>query len=220
MEILVRRLKQLFTGSLLPRVGNLITLHELCLDNNHLQGLLPTEVGMLANLMTLTLSSDSFIGVIPRELGTCSELATLDLDVNKLSGQIPKEIGNLPGLDYLVLSYNQFFGTVPDKVCSFATDFNMPDSMFAHHFGVLNLLITSLVAAIPGELSALYNLISLDLSQNALIGSIPSSLGELGRFKEIGNLPGLDCLVLFYNQYFETIPDLICWQLLMESGFQ
>ena len=65
----------------------------------------------------------------------------------------------------------------------------------------LNLSDNQLTGSIPPEIGNLTNLTELRLDYNQLTGSIPS---------EIGNLTNLEWLTLNNNQLTDTIPNKIC----------
>ena len=68
---------------------------SLDLDNNNLNGPLPTELGNLANLAILDLDGNQLSGPVPPILGNLSNLIILDLSDNQLDGPIPQNFINL-----------------------------------------------------------------------------------------------------------------------------
>nr|XP_024362277.1 probable inactive receptor kinase At5g53320 [Physcomitrium patens] len=78
----------------------------------------------------------------------CVRLTTLNLGNNTLSGNIPSQSGKLVNLDRFVLSYNQLTGPIPAGSAADFCDPTLLESSF------------------------------LDLSNNRLNGSIPTTIGE------------------------------------------
>lgn len=68
---------------------------RLFLDNNHLNGTLPSELSHLSQLQILNFSKNQLGGEIPPQLGELSQLEGLYLYDNQLSGSIPPELGDL-----------------------------------------------------------------------------------------------------------------------------
>jgi hypothetical protein len=120
----------------------------------------------------LSLSFDSLYGSLPTEVGllTCP-LTVPELDyVDFLSGTIPLEMSRLSKLEHLSLSWNSLSGSLPIAV------------------GLLTLLtflnldyVEFLPGTIPNsEIGDMFsNLECLSLSENALLGSLLTSLGLL-----------------------------------------
>jgi Leucine-rich repeat (LRR) protein len=90
--------------SLPAKIGNLINLKELHLDNNKLTSL-PAEIGKLINLQTLYLKNIQ-LSSLPAEIGNLINLKYLYLNENQLTS-LPAEIGNLINLQELYLDNNQ-----------------------------------------------------------------------------------------------------------------
>ncbi|PHT61412.1 hypothetical protein T459_34752 [Capsicum annuum] len=114
---------------------------------------------------------NNFYGTIPPEIGNFTNLICLDLHTNQISGTIPSQIGSLIKLQILHIFDNHLNGPIPEEI------------------GYLS------------ELGNLKNLNYLELSNNQLTGSIPSSFG---------NLRNLQSLFLGNNNLIEEIPSSIC----------
>jgi hypothetical protein len=67
-------------------------MNFLHLDNNNLNGTLPTELGLMTRATELLLDGNLFDGTIPTELGLLELLRTLRLNGNRLTGSIPSEL--------------------------------------------------------------------------------------------------------------------------------
>ena len=105
------------TGSIPPRIGDLINLERLDLRRNQFTGSLPSEIGDLISLEILDLSGNQFTGIIPPEIGDLTNLKVLFLQGNQLTGSLPSELGNLTNLSRINLSYNQLSGFIPNEIC-------------------------------------------------------------------------------------------------------
>ena len=186
------------------RVTNLI------LDNNNLQGTVPSEIGYLDKLENLSLEFNKLLGTIPSELGNLRRLRRLSFHANGfLTGPIPPELGNLEGLTGLFLGYNNLTGPIPLEIGKLA------------RLQYLGLHTNKLTGPIPRELGNLVGLRSLDLSRNELSGPIPLELEELTQLQVLhladnqltgsiprwlGNLSELNGLYLYTNALTGSIP--------------
>lgn len=86
-----------------------VSLQELDLSNNLLEGSLPGEIRFLKDLKVLNLSNNQFTG-LPAEIGQLANLEVLNVANNKLTG-LPQELGNLKNLRLLNLSGNSYSET-------------------------------------------------------------------------------------------------------------
>nr|XP_011470498.1 PREDICTED: probable LRR receptor-like serine/threonine-protein kinase At3g47570 [Fragaria vesca subsp. vesca] len=121
------------------------------------------------------MGKNNFEGSIPTDLGKVSRLGQIFLDSNKFSGSIPSSFGNLTVLNGLYLSGNNLNGTIPSSLQA------------CHGLEVLDLSQNNLDGKIPPQLlNGLLSLsISLNLSTNRFIGSLPV---EIGKLKALGQL--------------------------------
>lgn len=83
-----------------------VSLQELDLSNNLLEGSLPGEIRFLKSLKVLNLSNNQFTG-LPAEIGQLANLEVLNVSNNQLTG-LPQELGNLKNLKLLDLSGNDY----------------------------------------------------------------------------------------------------------------
>ncbi|KAL5862137.1 hypothetical protein ACOSQ3_003422 [Xanthoceras sorbifolium] len=121
------------SGKILSWLGNMTTLVELAMPNNHLEGPIPPEFCYLNYLEVLNLAGNS-LSSIPSCFSPLSlkqvhlsrnmlqgELkdafrnrgVTLDLGYNRINGSIPNWIVRLSNLTYLILNNNNLQGSVP-----------------------------------------------------------------------------------------------------------
>ena len=100
-------------GPLPAWLGTMTELTHLNLQFNDLTGTLPVALSRLTGLEDLYLSNNGFTGRIPEELGRLTALRVLFLSYNDLTGSIPEELGNLTNLQTLYLANNDLSGCVP-----------------------------------------------------------------------------------------------------------
>jgi len=161
-------------GSIPSEIGNFNKLQILSFRNNRIRGTLPSELGRLKNLQVLNLNSNSLSGRISAEFGKLTNnLTKLDLGNNELSGPIPNELGNWRQLKILELYNNQLSGTIPTELGNLS---KLRNVTFQHN---------QFDGTIPMELSHLTHLTCLDLGNNKLSGSLSSELGRLTQMTEL-----------------------------------
>ena len=90
---------------------------HLNLDNNNLDGTLPTEMFLLSNLTLLNLSNNSLSNTIPSSLQNLTSLTYINLAYNALNGSIPATLlTQLTALEQLGLDSNLLTGTIPSGI--------------------------------------------------------------------------------------------------------
>lgn len=226
-----------FSGSI-PNI-NSTTLVTLNLSSNSIKGSLPSSLGNCevvdlsrnqfsddvsvlrnwdGNLEILDLSSNALRGSIPN-LTQFQRLTSLSIRNNSLEGVLPSTLGSYPKLSTIDLSSNNFDGPIP---FSFFTSTSIIN---------LNLSGNHLTGGIPLEGSHTSELLvlpssppmeSLDLSNNALRGGLPSDIGNWGRLKllnlarndlsgplpdDLSKLTLLEYLNLSHNNFNGQLPD-------------
>ncbi|CAB9516987.1 LRR receptor-like serine threonine-protein kinase [Seminavis robusta] len=171
-------------GTIPTEVGLMTQMTALWLDENLLEGPLPSELGLLSNLsLVLSLYTQFLTGTIPTEIGRLTGLESLYLDANSLSGIIPSEVGSCVKAEEIFLEENDLRGTIPSEL------------------GGLTLLesivlsSTSLSGSIPSELGRLSLLIQLNLDGTNLSGTVPAELGNVGFNRGIESLKLNDTLL-------------------------
>ncbi|XP_061372916.1 receptor-like protein 56 [Gastrolobium bilobum] len=174
-----------FSGKVPENILNgCMSLEELMMDNNQLNGTLPTGIGKLW-LRTLTASRNNFEGAITKEF--CQlELFLLDLSQNKLSGALPSCF-KMPS--YVFLQGNNLTGPITEITDAFTVAIDLSDNKFTGTipesiYGLKSLEFLLLGGnQLQGQLSTqicqLQKISILDLSHNNFIGSIPSCLNNL-----------------------------------------
>ncbi|XP_044414504.1 leucine-rich repeat receptor-like serine/threonine-protein kinase RGI4 [Triticum aestivum] len=141
----------------------LLSLQYLDLSYNAISGALPSDIGLLTSLTKLILSGYRLSGAMPPEIGSCSRLQLLDVGGNSLSGHIPGSIGKIPGLEIaLNLSCNSFSGSMPAEFAGLV------------RLGVFDVSHNQLSGDLQA-LSALQNLVALNVSFNGFSGRLPET---------------------------------------------
>ncbi|OUL60583.1 MULTISPECIES: hypothetical protein [unclassified Flavobacterium] len=196
-------------GYLPTQIDQLKYLTYFNVNVNKVAGTILPEIGQLENLEVLYLNQNELTGNIPSALGQLKKLRILDLRVNKLTGEIPSVIGQLKELQTLNLGTNQLTGKIPSEIGQL------------ERLEMLALSYNQLGGDIIPEITKLSKLSSLFLHYNQLTGSIPIGIGQLGSLKEIylytnklsgtipkelGLLSNLITLSLNYNQLTGEIP--------------
>ncbi|XP_073289160.1 probable inactive receptor kinase At5g10020 [Primulina huaijiensis] len=226
-----------FSGSI-PKIDS-TTLDILNLSSNSISGLLPPSLGNCrivdlsrnllsdditvlkawnANLEVLDLSFNNLTGSIPNATQFQS-LTVLNIRNNSLYGILPLLLGSYLKITTVDLSSNRLDGSIPP---SFFTSTTMKN---------LNLCCNQLTGPIPLEgahtnellvLPSVPPMEFLDLSNNLLMGELPSDIGNWGRLNllnlsynnlsgllpnELSKLSGLEVLNLSHNNFNGHIPD-------------
>ncbi|KAF5750801.1 receptor-like protein 12-like [Tripterygium wilfordii] len=173
-------------GTFPAKIFQVPTLETLDLSNNKfLRGSLPV-FPQNASLKNLVLSDTSFSGTLPDSIGRNRNLSRIDLAGCNFSGPIPSSMRNLTQLVYLDFSSNAFTGPIPPFHGS-------------KNLTYLDLSRNKLKGVISStHWQGLLNLVNVDLQNNSLNGSIPSSLFTL---------PSLQKLQLSKNQFVGHFPE-------------
>ncbi|CAL5346609.1 unnamed protein product [Camellia sinensis] len=190
-----------------------VALHELTLLNlfiNKFHGEIPRAIAELPNLEVLNLWQNNFIGSIPSELGQNGKLIELDLSTNKLTGLLPKFLCSGRKLKILILLNNFLFGPLPDDLgkCDSLSRVRLGQNylngsipngfLYLPELSLMELHNNYLTGQFEEERSKVASkLTQLNLSNNRLSGSLPSS---------IGNFSSLNILLLNGNRFTGEIP--------------
>ncbi|KAF7089496.1 hypothetical protein CFC21_092458 [Triticum aestivum] len=161
-------------------------------------------------VVALDLPGLGLLGTLSPALANLTHLRRLHLPGNRLQGALPAELGRLRELSHLNLSDNAIGGRLP------------PSLSRCRHLRTVLLHTNKLQGHIPPELFlSLRSLEVLNLGQNRLTGSIPSSVGGLVNLKllvlefnnltgdipwQVGSLASLVGLGLASNQLSVSIP--------------
>ncbi|EPS63556.1 hypothetical protein M569_11228, partial [Genlisea aurea] len=202
------------SGSLPPSLGNCVVLD---LSGNLLSGDMSAVTDWNENIEVLDLSSNKLTGNVPN-LTKFQKLTRLSLVNNSLEGSLPPSLGSFPKLTTVDLSSNRFDGSIPGNFFASVAITNL--NLSGNHltgslpFGGSHTTELLLLPPVPP-------MESLDLSNNALTGGLPSKIGDWGRLKLLnlannslsGPLPGeltklsmLEHLDLSHNDFNGQIP--------------
>ena len=108
-------------SSLPTEIGGMSLLTEVHFEGNKLTGKIPSEFGLLFNNGApgvMTLNNNFLNGTIPSELGNMKGILELILDHNDLTGTLPGDLGNLPLLNVLRVASNILSGPLPSNLAS------------------------------------------------------------------------------------------------------
>ncbi|PKU61709.1 LRR receptor-like serine/threonine-protein kinase GSO1 [Dendrobium catenatum] len=154
------------------------------ISNSSISGKIPNWFweDLSSNLSLLNISFNKFEGRIPDPM-KIAPFADVDMRNNLFSGSIPMPSTQVELLDF---SCNQFSGTIP-------SNFGQLQPYIIH----LSLAYNNLTGTIPSSIGYLQELQIINLSNNFLIGPIPSSLQ---------NCSYLKALVLQHNNLSRQIP--------------
>ncbi|RDX90106.1 Protein BRASSINOSTEROID INSENSITIVE 1, partial [Mucuna pruriens] len=209
-ELLVRNCS--FTGSFLLPWQPLPNMRKIDVSDNNIIGQIPSNnlSSILPNLQFLNLSRNHLQGSIPSEFGQMNLLDTLDLSDNNLSGEIPKNIsGDRSLLKFLKLSNNKLDGPVFPTLKYLEQLYldgnslygSIPSSFLNSSLQNLDISNNHLVGKLPSVVGNLSNLVVLSLSNNHLEGSIPRRL--------VVELYSLKYLNISYNNLTGSVPSFI-----------
>ena len=215
----------LLQGRIPRSLANCTMLEFLDLGNNQIADLFPSWLGTLPELKVLMLQSNRFHGEIgePDTGFVFPKLRIIDLSHNRFSGKLPskyfqcwnaikvanksqlKYMQDQPGqsLNYILPSSSAYtFGYSLQYI--YAYSITMINKGIEMNYGKVSNFLTSiilsnnkLIGKIPTSISELKGLNCLNLSGNNLLGHIPSSLG---------NLTALESLDLSNNNLSGEIP--------------
>ncbi|KAK4479600.1 hypothetical protein RD792_015120 [Penstemon davidsonii] len=193
-----------FTGTIPWSLHNLTNIRIIRIGHNLLQGRIPPGLGNLPNLEIYHIGLNSIVGGLDflELLTNSTRLNFLAIDSNLLEGVIPESIGNLSKvLTKFFMGGNNIYGSIPSTICELKA------------LDLLNMSYSSISGEIPQEIGQLtelripnsfanfQNLITLDLSNNKLNGSIPRHLFSLPRLSAFLNLS--------HNHFSGPIPEEI-----------
>lgn len=202
------------TGTLPNELIFLTKLEVLVVNDNKFSGTLPSELGQLTQLTNLLLYSNQFTGSIPSRLPP--SLKKLNFDFNRFTGgleflqgltslsivsgsnnilskTLPTFLGQLSALESLYLDGNQISGTVLAefgningfkqlKLGSNLLTGSVPFDALTN-LQTLSLSNNQLLGSLPTILGIMTNLLYLDLSQTQLLGTLSSILGLMANLK-------------------------------------
>ncbi|CAI0447551.1 unnamed protein product [Linum tenue] len=162
------------------------SLHSVYLNNNFLNGTIPSWLLALPSMEILGLSYNQLTGEIPSYICYLASLLVIDLSNNNLSGSIPECLFNLAELSVLNLRNNNFHGPIPSSMFG-----NM--SKLTH----VDLNGNKLGGSLPAQSLATCKMLEvLDVGNNNVDDVFPQWLS---------NLPSLKVLILGSNSFHGAV---------------
>ncbi|KAG9134396.1 hypothetical protein Leryth_023790 [Lithospermum erythrorhizon] len=188
------------------------SLMALYLSNNQLEGQIPASVAKLRNLQELYLDGNNLMGTIPeKSIGQLQELATLSLSKNNFEGFVTElmlmELKKLTAFDITSnkVVFNMLINWLPPFRLASLTIINCQVGprfpkwiLVQNKLTAVTLKNVGISDTIPGKWFSQMSqhLKELDLSQNHIMGVLPSML----QFPELINLD------LSYNLFEGSVP--------------
>ncbi|CAD5174229.1 phytosulfokine receptor 1-like [Musa acuminata AAA Group] len=163
----------MFDGNLPRGLKNCISLTELSLGMNDLDGDFPGDLFSMASLTHLFLQGNRFSGNLITNMSNLSNLVEIDLSLNRFSGFIPDVFGSLAKLEAFSAQSNKLVGNLPSSLSNLSS------------LRVLNLNNNSLSGEIDLNCSAMARLSTLDLGSNSFSGPIPGILPQCVQLKTL-----------------------------------
>ncbi|KAL6312442.1 hypothetical protein AAG906_004810 [Vitis piasezkii] len=177
-------------------VGGCHNLKVLKLSNNGFRGQIFSEYFNLTGLEFLHLDNNEFSGTLS-DVITRSPLSLLDIRNNYMSGEMPNWIGNTT-LRTLAMGNNSFKGQLPCEVVAlkFFDISHNALSVLEH----LHLQGNRFTGAIQEDFLNSLSLLTLDIRDNSLNGSIPKSIVALSNLR----------ILLLEETIYGLIPNHLC----------
>ncbi|KAL5577929.1 hypothetical protein UlMin_019628 [Ulmus minor] len=201
------------TGEIPVELSSLRELSLLNLFFNKFHGAIPPAIAELPKLEVLKLWQNNFTGTIPSKLGQNGKLVELDLSTNKLTGAIPKSLCYGRKLKILILLNNFLFGPLPNDLgqCNELVRVRLGQNylsgslplgfLYLPELSLLELQNNYLTGQLQQETTKVPSKLSqLNLSNNRLSGSLPTS---------IGNFSSLQIVLFGGNRFTGEIPSEI-----------
>ncbi|GLT36814.1 hypothetical protein SLA2020_111680 [Shorea laevis] len=158
-------------------------------ENKFSENLTSIVAGEISNhsLKILQLRKNLIFGYIPLELCSLSQLQILDLADNNLIGRIPPCFGKF----LIMVNATQFIQDMYDLYWNEATLMEVVKGRYLEFTKTLRFQISidissnNLIGSIPKELIFLKDLHNLNLSWNHLLGQIPEKIGQMENLESL-----------------------------------
>ena len=191
------------TGTIPPELGGLVSLEKLQVSVNRLTGAVPFQLGNLRNLRDLWFATNQLTGPLPPELGSLPNLRILMPAANPgLTGSLPRTLTRIPLRIFnwedtgLCAPRDRAFQTwVASIEGAWGADCKqIPREVFRAFFEAtggsgwmssLNWLTNAPVSSWYGVTVEDSLVTGLDLSDNRLVGTLPSAVGEFTELQRL-----------------------------------
>jgi len=134
------------------------------MNQNGVNGQLPSEMIGLMSLQKLLLGGQALSGPIPTKLGEIPTLEILDLNFNLLTGSMPNTLYSLTSLEHFNLNGNQLTGTISTLIGTMSS---------LKTFTIDN---NEMTGQIPSEMGDLQLLEQATMHNNQMSGNMPASV--------------------------------------------
>mmetsp|Transcript_3229 Transcript_3229/g.12039 ORF Transcript_3229/g.12039 Transcript_3229/m.12039 type:complete len:658 (-) Transcript_3229:293-2266(-) len=171
------------TGAVPKVIGAFTAMETLDLMSNEITSI-PKEIGACVSLRRLVLTGNS-LKTLPKAIGQLASLKTLLISENELK-TLPAEIGNLTQLEELDASWNKMItvpgsiGRITDTLKALNLQGNRLTFLPKELGNLASLEFLNLadndIRDIPREFGELQSIDEMDLSNNALLRSLPESV--------------------------------------------
>lgn len=176
---------------------------HLVADKLLIQGTIPREIFDITSLTTLSMAECELTGLMEEEISKMQSLEKLYLYGNNLRGPIPESLGNMANLQIVSLAKNQLTGVLPNSLNNLEnlTAFAVTDQVnkgggitgsvpsFSNNRNLTMLLLgkNRLEGTLPSNLLNgafdLNALLTVDVSNNLLTGTVPGGLARFDRME-------------------------------------
>ncbi|GAB4825871.1 hypothetical protein Ancab_040341 [Ancistrocladus abbreviatus] len=178
----------------LPDFTTFLSLTEVSLSHNQLNGSFPFLANKYSSLESLDLQNNQITGSLPQDIGKLSNLLNLDMSSNLLDGIISKvHLSNLTSLESLDLSFNKLaFNISPNWTPPFKLTLMKLDScrlgpqfpkwlQRQNYLDTLSMSNAGIADTLPRWFWRNFALVaSVNLSQNGIHGVLPDSMFQKG----------------------------------------
>ncbi|KAL4568821.1 hypothetical protein LXL04_024437 [Taraxacum kok-saghyz] len=177
-----------FTGKLPTSLAGL-HLQSLAVNDNQLEGEIPTVLSSNPKLTELKLFNNKFSGPLPKDLGENSDLEDFDVSGNQLQGPLPPNLCYKKKLQKFLCFNNKLSGDIP---------MSYGDCKSIYSVRTFN---NELSGEIPSGFLSSSALQFIDISNNRFQGTIPAS---------ISHSTNIEALVISGNGFSGDLPAGIC----------